>query len=128
MASPPLELLIPLWDFDIRVPERRGLLLADGESIPFRKESATTALKDEESGDINGPGVKRAMERLGRVEGRLGVDGFERCASEGRRGDDIVFPCAWGLARLSSDCQGFSSRGDAMSSLRPVNLDDAVDV
>ena len=64
MASPPLELLIPLWDFDLRVPERRGLLLADGESIPFRKESATTALKDEESGDINGPGVKRAMERL----------------------------------------------------------------
>ena len=112
----------------MRVPERRGRRLAAGESIPLRKESATTALNDEESGDINGPGAKRAMERLERVEGRLDVDGFERCASEGRSGDDIVFPPSRGLERSSSSCQGVSMRDEAISSLRPVALEDAVDV
>ena len=106
----------------------RGRFLAAGESTPLSKESATTALRDEESGDINGPGVSRAMERLERLVGRIGVDVLDSRASGGKAAVEATLPRAWGLTRLSSDCHGLCNRGDAVFSLRLVVLDDADDV
>ena len=73
MASPLTEPLVPLCDLDCRVPGP-GRLRAVGESSPFRSSSATTALSEEESGDIRGPGVKRAIDRLDRADGRWLLD------------------------------------------------------
>ena len=122
------ELLAPLRDLEDCGKEIRGRFLAAGASTPLSKESATTALRDEESGDINGPGVSRAMERLERLVGRIGVVGLDCWAPGGKSGAEAAFPRACGLIRLSSDCHGLCNRGDAVFSLRVVVLDDVDDV
>lgn len=48
-VSSPLDVTVALWDFDVRKPA--GRLRVDGESCPLRFSSATTALKDDDSGD-----------------------------------------------------------------------------
>ena len=128
MLTSPEELLTPLRDLEDCVRDIRGRFLAAGASTPLSKESATTALRDEESGDINGPGVSRAMDRLERLVGRTGVDGLACWAPAGKIGAEATFPRACGLVRLSSDCHGLCKRGDAVFSLRDVVLDDVDDV
>lgn len=127
-AESPAEDSFPVrCDLDVLRLERFGRLL---EFTPLRNESATTALKEEDRGDIKGAGAKRDTEALERVDGRsgldperrlwpciCGVDGYERWASEGRRGDDMVFSRGRGLEggvrRLLEDCQGSFNEGDS---------------
>lgn len=93
---------------------------------------------------MSGAGVRRAMERRERAEGRpdleselrdwdwdwaCGVEGgSERWASEGRRGDDMVAERGVGLfeeGRLEwEESHGFSRRGDSESE----NRDEAVEL
>ncbi len=133
--SSPVELLADLegLNWGGPGPER---LRTEGECSPFRRLSATTALRDEERGDNKGPGVKRAMDRLDRVDGRpafdgdslspreaCGVDGgSDRWASEGSRGDDMVLSSGRGL--LWETSPGVSSRGESALD----TLDDAVEL
>ena len=130
-VSPPLEAIVALWDLDLRSPD--GRLRADGESKPRRSSSATTALNEDDSGDTYGPGVNRAIERLERFEGRLGVEGvlgvaggWVRCASDGSNGDDMAPSLSCGLPEaetLAFGGQGSSTMGDSIPDIR----DDAVD-
>lgn len=103
--------MVARCDFDLRRPGR-GRALGEGESTPLLRLSATTALSDDDSGDSKGPGVRRAIDRRDRVDGRpaferesrfglwwaWGVEGWsERCASEGSKGDEIAFDSGCGL-------------------------------
>lgn len=106
-ASPPLEAIVALCDFDLRSPD--GRLRADGESWPRRISSATTALNEDDSGETYGPGVNRAIDRFERFEGRLGVEGvlgvaggWVRCASDGSSGDDMALSLSRGLLKAES--------------------------
>lgn len=81
------------------MPESRGSLRDEGVSELRRISSATTALRDDESGDVRGPGVNPAIDRLDRVNGRFRaerlaprreVEEADGCASDGNKGVDIV--------------------------------------
>jgi len=127
-AESPAEDSFPVrCDLDVLRLERFGRLLG---FTPLRNESATTALKEEDRGDIRGAGAKSDIEALESVDGRSGLDpdrrlwpcicgveGYERWASEGRRGDDMVFSRGRGLEggvrRLSGDCHGSFNKGDS---------------
>ncbi len=61
---------MPLCDLELRKPGP-GRFRADGESIPLLRLSATTALKEDDKGDSNGPGVNLAIDVLDNADGRL---------------------------------------------------------
>lgn len=121
------------WDLVFCKAGRRGRRREVGESTPRRMESATMALRGEERGDIRGPGIMRDMELRDRVDGRSvfwlgsrrelcpgGGGGPDRCASDGSRGEEMVFSAILGLAdgsnRFSEDRHGLSNKGDSSPS------------
>ena len=66
---------VPCRDFVFRKPDPRGRRLIEGESIPLRISSATTALREDDSGARSGAGVRWAIDRRESVEGRWDVTG-----------------------------------------------------
>ena len=90
------------------------------------------ALRGDERGEMNGPGIMRATEFLekfagrseyrGDIWGRSGVDGPPRWACVGRTGDEVAFSSGRGLASCSLEvCHGFSSRGESALSVSLMN-------
>lgn len=89
------------------------------------------ALRGDERGEINGPGIIRATEfrekaagrseRRGDICGRSGVDGSPDWFWEGRRGEEMLLSNCLGLASRSRDCQGFSSRGESGFSISLID-------
>lgn len=73
-ASPPADPSpVLLCETVFLITDMRGRLRG-GVSTPRRRESATTALSDEDKGDTSGPGIIREIDLLVRVDGLSLVD------------------------------------------------------